>query len=436
MKRTIAAAVAAMLAFAPWGDAPAAQTPGPPDIKYVQAGRLLADPSTGRVETDKTLVVVNGRVREIRDGFVGGADGEVVDLRDSFVLPGLIDTHVHILSEGGPENRHNNVLWSDADFAISGAGFAMKTLQAGFTTVQDLGAGQAGDAIFALRDGIAAGRIPGPRILAAGSTITPHGGHSDAHGYRADVLDAVARETVCSGADDCRRAVRSQVKAGADVIKVTATGGVLSNTSAGLAQQMTDEELKAIVDTAHALGRKVAAHAHGVDGINAALRAGVDSIEHGSYLDPNSIRLFKASGARLVPTLLAGDFVVREAQAGRLLPSQAEKALLAGPLMVDAASRARAAGVRFAFGTDSGVSRHGDNAQEFALLVRAGFTPMQAIQMATIEAAEHLRLGDRIGRLRPGMEADLIAVRGDPTADVRELERVRFVMKGGVVYRR
>jgi len=435
MKRTIVAALAACLAIAAWGDALSAQTP-PREVRYVQAGRLLADPSTGRVETQKTLVIVNGKVTEVRDGFVGGEDGEIVDLRDSFVLPGLIDSHVHILSEGGPENRHNPVLWSEADYAIAGAGYALKTLQAGFTTVQDLGEGVAGDAIFALRDGIEQGRIPGPRILAAGATITPHGGHADIHGYRDDVMHTIGRTSACSGPDDCRRATREQIKLGADVIKLTATGGVLSNTRAGLAQQLTDEEMKAIVDTAHQMGRKVAAHAHGVDGINAALRAGVDSIEHGSYLDAESIKLFKARGARLVPTLLAGDFVVRAAKAGRLTPAQAEKALTAGPLMVEAASRARAGGVKFAFGTDSGVSNHGDNAQEFALLIRAGFTPLQAIQMATIEAAEHLRLGDRIGRLKPGMEADLIAVKGDPLSDVRELERVSFVMKGGKIYRR
>lgn len=194
--------------------------------------------------------------------------------------------------------------------------------------------------------------------------------------------------------------------------------------------------MKAIVQTAHQMGRKVAAHAHGVDGINAALRAGVDSIEHGSYLDADSVKLFKAGGARLVPTLLAGDFVVREAKAGRLLPAQAEKALIAGPLMVDAASRARAAGVKFAFGTDSGVSKHGDNAQEFALLIRAGFTPLQAIQMATVEGAQHLRLENEIGRIRAGFAADIIAVKGDPLQDVRELERVSFVMRDGRVFKR
>jgi imidazolonepropionase-like amidohydrolase len=230
--------------------------------------------------------------------------------------------------------------------------------------------------------------------------------------------------------------VRSQVKRGADVIKVTATGGVLSNTAAGLAQQMTDEELKAIAETTHQLGRQVTAHAHGVDGINAALRAGFDSIEHGSYLNAESIKLFRERKAYYVPTLLAGDFVMRAAQAGKLLPNQAAKAMQAGPLMLDAARRAHAAGVLFAFGTDSGVSNHGDNAQEFALMMRAGFTPLQAIQAATVGAAEHLRLGNRIGRLKAGFEGDLIAVRGDPLSDVRTLERVSFVMKGGQIYRR
>lgn len=232
MKRTTVAALAALVSLA-FAGAPAAQAPQR-NITYLQAGRVLADPATGRVETNKTIVVIDGKVAEIRDGFVGGTDGQVVDLRDSFVLPGLIDAHVHILGEGGPENRYNDVLLSDADNAIWGAGYALKTLEAGFTTVQDLGEG-AGDAIFALRDGIRAGRVPGPRILAAGSTITPHGGHADAHGYREDVLHVIGPTSTCSGPDDCRRATREQIKRGADVIKLTATGGVLSNTKAGLA---------------------------------------------------------------------------------------------------------------------------------------------------------------------------------------------------------
>lgn len=233
------------------------------------------------------------------------------------------------------------------------------------------------------------------------------------------------------------RAVRLQVRAGADVIKITATGGVLSNTAAGLAQQFSDAELAGIVEAAHRMGRRVTAHAHGTDGVNAFLRAGGDSIEHGTYLDAESIRLFRQNGAWLVPTLMAGDFVTRIASGpdNFLTPAQTAKALQAGPQMLDMARRAHAGGVRIAFGTDTGVSAHGDNAGEFALLVRAGLTPMEAIRTATVNAAEHLGLAAEAGRLAPGMAADLIAVAGDPLSDVTELERMRFVMKGGVVYR-
>ena len=233
------------------------------------------------------------------------------------------------------------------------------------------------------------------------------------------------------------RAVRLQVRSGADIIKITATGGVLSNTAAGLGQQFSDDELAAIIGAAHRMGRRITAHAHGVDGINAFLRAGGDSIEHGTYLDDESIRLFRREGTYLVPTLLAGDFVGRIAAGpdNFFTPAQTAKALEVGPKMVDMVRRAHAGGVRIAFGTDSGVSAHGDNAQEFALLVRAGMTPLQAVQSATVGAAAHLRIADEAGRIAAGMPADLIAVSGDPLADVTELERVRFVMRGGVVYR-
>ena len=233
------------------------------------------------------------------------------------------------------------------------------------------------------------------------------------------------------------RAVRTQVRAGADIIKITATGGVLSNTAAGLNQQFSDDELSAIVGSAHRMGRQVTAHAHGVDGINAFLRAGGDSIEHGTYLDDESMRLFKAHNAWLVPTLMAGDYVARVAARpdNYFTLAQTAKALEAGPKMLDMAARAHRGGVKIAFGTDSGVSAHGDNAQEFALLVRAGLTPLEAIQSATVGAAEHLKISNEAGRLAPGMPADLIAVSGDPLTDVTELERVRFVMKGGQVFR-
>lgn len=409
---------------------------GSGDTVFVEAGRLLADPANGVVQRDKTLVIRGNQVVEVRDGFVGDvAQGRVIDLRQAFVLPGLIDSHVHLTGQQNPNSRLEEVTLSDADQAMVGARYARRTLMAGFTTVADLGASN--QAIFALRDAVRRGDVPGPRIIAAGSAVSIHGGHGDINGYREDVMHLLSSESICSGPEDCMRAVRTQVRAGADIIKITATGGVLSNTAAGLNQQFSDDELTAIVGSAHRMGRQVTAHAHGVDGINAFLRAGGDSIEHGTYLDDQSIRLFKSNGAWLIPTLLAGDFVARIASGPNnfFTPAQTAKALEAGPKMLDMARRAHEGGVKIAFGTDSGVSAHGDNAQEFALLVRAGLSPLEAIQAATVGAAEHLRISNEAGRIAPGMPADIVAVSGDPLTDVTELERMKFVMKGGVVYR-
>ena len=404
-------------------------------VTFVQAGRLLADPASGRVEVDRTVVVQGGRVVAVREGYVAEAGGSVIDLRDSFVLPGLIDSHVHILNEAGPGSSLARVTKSSSALAIDGAMYALRTLKAGFTTIADVGGDN--EAIFALRDGIAAGKVPGPRIVASGSIITPDGGHADVHGYRADVMRLLATPAACSGADDCRRAVRRQVQLGADFIKITATGGVLSNTAAGLDQQFSDAELAAIVETAHALGRRVTAHAHAARGINAALRAGVDSIEHGTYLDAESIALFKARGAFLVPTLLAGDYVPKQAARpdSWFSPAMRAKIQEAAPHSQLMARRARDGGIKIALGTDCGVIPHGSNAQELELMVKGGFTPMQAIAAATVGAADHLALSDEIGTLTAVKSADLIAVRGDPTRRVTELANVHFVMKQGVVYR-
>ena len=253
MKRTLLAAAAAVsivlsgaVAHSALGQAPSSPPPAMRDVKFIQVGRLLADPATGRVETNKTLVVANGKVVEIRDGFVTGA-GETVDLRDSFVLPGLIDTHVHLTNELSPDSRWEAVTKSSAGQAMDAVKFGMVDLKAGFTTVADLGADN--EAIFAVRDAVNRGDIPGPRIIAAGSAITPHGGHADIAGYREDVMHLLQSPTACSGPDECTKAVRLQVRATADVIKITATGGVLSNTKAGLAQQLTDPEMAAIVST-------------------------------------------------------------------------------------------------------------------------------------------------------------------------------------------
>lgn len=401
---------------------------------FVHTGRLLADPASGTVLENQTIVVRDGRVAEIRAGFVAGT-GTHIDLRELFVLPGLIDCHVHLHHENGPGDALERVTRTPADRAIAGVRFASLTLQAGFTTVADLGGEN--DALFALRDGIARGDLPGPRMLASGNAISPHGGAGDVHGYRPGVTEVLRRPNLCTGADECRRVVREQIRRGADLIKIVATGSVLSDTAQGVGLQFTPAELVAIVETAHALGRRVTAHAHGADGINAALTAGVDSIEHGTFLDRESMTLFRQHRAYLVPTLLAGATLAEWAQAdnGMLSPQARVKALQVGPAMLEMARRAHAGGVRIAFGTDASVARHGSNAREFALLVQAGLTPLEAIQTATVAAADHLGLAAEIGTLAPGKAADLVAVRGDPLMNVRELENIRFVMKGGAVHR-
>ena len=435
--KSITAMLAVAALFLPGGVA--AQSPAPAPVSptegtvFVQVGRLLADPATGAVQRDKTLVIRGNQIVEVRDGFVG--EGRIVDLRDQFVLPGLIDSHVHLTGQQNPNGRLEEVTQSNAEQAMVGARYARRTLMAGFTTVADLGGSN--EAVFALRDAIRRGDVPGPRVIASGQSVSIHGGHGDINGFREDVMHLLSPESVCSGPEDCMRAVRLQVRSGADIIKITATGGVLSNTAAGLGQQFSEAELAAIVEAGHRMGRQVTAHAHGADGINSFLRAGGDSIEHGTYLDDESIRLMQRDGVYLVPTLMAGDYVARIASGpdNFFTPAQTAKALQAGPLMLAMAGRAHEGGVRIAFGTDTGVSAHGDNAQEFALLVRAGLTPLEAVQAATVGAAEHLRISGEAGRIASGMPADFIAVTGDPLSDVTELERVRFVMKGGVVYR-
>jgi imidazolonepropionase-like amidohydrolase len=301
--------------------------------------------------------------------------------------------------------------------------------------VRDLGS--SGRAAFALRDAIREGRIPGPRILVAGEAITPTGGHADeTPDFRGDPFGpAVPGEGIADGPDACRQAVRAQVKRGADLVKLTASGGVLSDTALE-GEQFFGDELAAIVETARLLGRRVAAHAHGARGINAALRAGVDSIEHGTFLDDTSLELFRSSGAFLVPTMTAAHSVQERARVPGLFPPPVvEKALQVGNRIQSAVSRARGAGVRIALGTDAGVAPHGENARELGYLVQAGMTPEQAVIAATVNAAELLGLGDRIGTLERGRAADVIATAGNPLADVAELRRPTFVMRGGVVYR-
>ena len=425
----LAGAVAAMLAGSSF--AQEAQV-----ASIIHAGRLLADPSNGRVLSEQSILVgADGKVIAIEPGYVTRDGAAVIDQRNRFVMPGMIDSHVHLSSELGPNRLYDSVLLTPADAAMRALANGRITLNAGFTTVADLGAPN--DAIFALRRAINEGRVEGPRIIASGRSITPDGGHGDAQAWQPHVLEVLRAESACSGADACRRATRRQIQAGADVIKITATGGVLSNTNAGVLQQLSNDELAAIVDAAHSMGRRVTAHAHGVEGINAALRAGVDSIEHGSYIDRESVRLLRQGERYLVPTLLAGWWVGQLADRGGVLtPAQTAKARQVSADMAGMGRFARQSNVRIAFGTDTGVSPHGMNAREFALLVEAGFSPLQTIQMATVNAADHLQLNGVAGRIAPGFSADVIAVDGDPLADVAVLETgVRFVMARGSVAR-
>lgn len=399
---------------------------------YIHAGSLLAVPGKP-VRRQQTIIVKDDKITEIKNGFVFPPEGKVIDLADQFVLPGLIDSHVHLRMEYNPNIRLDAVTRRPEDVTLDALVNARKTLLAGFTSVQDVGGP---DAIFALRDAINAGKVAGPRIRASGAAVSPTGGHGDTHGYRQDVLDVFHSPSLCDGPADCRRATRAVIKRGADVVKITATGGVLSNTAAGTAQQFFNDELRAITETAKKMGRKVTAHAHGKDGIDSALRNGVKSIEHGTYMDRESAALFKKHKAVLVPTVLAGMTVVDWANNTNWLPpASRKKALEVGPQMINMLRIAHENGVEIAFGTDSGVSKHGDNAQEFIHMRAAGMSASDAIIAATINAARHIEMEDKIGIIQPGMYADIIAVDGSPLANIEELLDVDFVMKGGKVYK-
>ena len=404
---------------------------------YVHAGILLAVPGQEPLARH-TIAIESGRVTAVTSGFTAPkSDDHVIDLSDHFVLPGLIDCHVHLTGEFGPRHKLEIVEESPTAIALHGARHARVTLEAGFTTVRDLGEiGGAGDAIFSLRSAVAKGYVPGPRIFAAGSIISPTGGHGITCGYRDDInllLDASGRS---DGIDGCRKAVRRQVSRGADFIKFVATGGVLTDTATGTDQQFFDDEYEAIVATAHMLGRKTTAHAHGADGMKAALKAGVDGIEHGTFMDEEVIDTMKRRGVFYVPTTLAGVTVAEYATKHDFMPPAIrEKALTVGPKILDTLRHGHAAGLRIAFGTDTAVSPHGENAREFALMVEAGMSPMEAIVAATRTAAEHIGHARNLGSIEPGKAADIIATSASPLDDIHELQRVRFVMRDGDVYK-
>ena len=433
--RRIAAITIALFAATPL----AAQTASPaPKVQFIHAGTLLAKPGEAP-RGASTIIVRDGKVVEVRDGFVAPEGGaELIDLKDRFVMPGLIDMHVHLWGIGGDplRDRLTALNRDDADDMMYAVGNARVTLEAGFTTVRDLGGSARG--MRALREGVERGVIAGPTIVNAGNSISVSGGHADGTNGVAEVFaDAIHKHQIntCDGPEDCTRAVRQQIALGAQVIKYMSTGGVLSNVSGGLGRAMTDAEMKAIIDTSHGLGRKVATHSHAAAGTKAAVAAGVDTVDHGSFLDDETIAMMKKNGTWLVPTMMAPAAALEQARKGLLPPAVIPKAEEAAAAAFASHSKAYAAGVKVAFGTDSGVSRHGDNAQEFSLMVKAGMTPAMALKTATLNAAEALGRADSIGSIAPGKHADIIAVAGNPLDDIKRMERVEFVMRQGVVHK-
>ena len=433
--RTLLRSLAIIIAAA----APAlAQTPAPSpnNVTVIHAGALLDRPGQ-KPRGNSSIFIENGKITDVRDGFAEAPTGaRVVDLRNQFVLPGLIDMHVHLYSEGDPlKARLEGQRRDYEDGVLIAARNARTTLEAGFTTVRDLGGVARG--IATLRDFINAGELPGPTIVPAGRMISVASGHGDVNGLNRQSTRAGDQEAdnVCNGADDCREAVRQQIRQGAEVIKFAATGGVGSDVAGGLARQMFEDEMKAVIETAKSFGRRTAAHAHGKDGIDTALAAGVDSIEHGSFIDDQTIGLFKQRGAYLVPTMMAPIAALEQARRGDRPPASLAKAEEAAAAMSESQKRAIKAGVKVAFGTDSGVSKHGLNAQEFKLMVDHGMTPAAAIHAATVAAADLLGRSANIGTIEKGKDADIIAVSGNPIEDVTRLENVGFVMRRGVVHK-
>lgn len=401
----------------------------------LQCGRLF-DARSGKLLDARTVVVRNGKVDEVLAGRVAVPGARAIDLSTHTCTPGWTDLHVHLGEQSSPKSYEEDFRLDDVDFAYRSVGYARKTLLAGFTSVRDLG----GEVAPHLRDAINQGLVDGPRIWAAGKSIATTGGHADpTNGYNSTLSHLVGppgpTEGVINSIDEARQAVRQRYKDGSDVIKITATAGVLSYAKSGDAPQFTVEEVKAIVDTAKDYGFRVAAHAHGTEGIRRAVLGGVTTIEHGTYMTDEVMALMKQKGTWYVPTIYAGRFVADKAKVDGYFPDVVRpKAARIGALIQDTAARAYKSGVRMAFGTDMGVGPHGDNAREFVYMVEAGIPAAVALQSATIRAAEVLGVDDQ-GVIETGKRADVIAMPGDPLADIDAVTRVDFVMKDGVVYR-
>ena len=405
------------------------------EITALQCGRLV-DVESLVLLGAKTIIVEGDKITGIDDGVRAPPEARVVDLQDSTCMPGLMDMHVHLTSQYSAQTYLERFSLNIADYTIRSVVNAEKTLMAGFTTARDLGSDR--ETIVALRNAINTGLIPGPRIYAATKSIATTGGHADpSNSMRHDLMgDPGPLAGVINGADEARQAVRQRYKDGADLIKITATGGVLSVAKSGQNAQFTDDELAAVIATASDYGMHVAAHAHGTEGMKRAVKAGIHSIEHGTYMTADVMRLMKRHGTWYVPTIIAGKWVAEKSEIDGFFPELVRpKAAAIGPLIQDTFARAYKAGVKIAFGTDTGVSAHGDNAREFAYMVEAGMPPLEALQSATLRAAQLLGNESNTGTLATGKLADIIAVPGDPGEDIELMMSVNFVMKGGVIYK-
>jgi imidazolonepropionase-like amidohydrolase len=408
-----------------------------PSRQLLHAGTLI-DGVSETPRREVTIVVEGERITEIVAGYrAAGPDEEVIDLKSHFVMPGFIDTHVHLGSESSPQSYLERFTLNPSDIALRAAHHARLTLRAGFTTVRNLG--DQANVTVSLREAIRRGFVEGPRIFTAGKSLATTGGHADPSNGWADLIegDPGPKEGVLNGPEESAKAVRQRYKDGADLIKITATGGVLSLARSPLNPQFTEAEIRAVVMTARDYDFTVAAHCHGAEGMKRAIRAGVDSIEHGTEMDDEVIRLMREHGTYLVPTISAGRFVADKSKVEGFYPEVVRpKAAAIGPQVSTMFAKAHHAGVKIAFGTDAGVSPHGDNAREFVFMVEGGMKPMEAIRAGTLDAARLLRREKDLGSVETGKFADLVAVRRDPLAEISALLEVPFVMKGGAVLKR
>ncbi|WP_166422504.1 amidohydrolase family protein [Paraglaciecola sp. 20A4] len=404
---------------------------------YIQAGKLIPANSND-VLSEVTVVIDDNKISQIKQGFVtGNEQDKVIDLQEYTLMPGLMDMHTHVTSQhNGPASYMERFTLNEADYAIKGVQYANRTLMAGFTTIRNLGDGY--NESVSLRNAINKGVIDGPRIFTAAKSIATTGGHADPTNGQARRIqgDPGPIEGVINGVAEARKAVRQRYKDGADLIKITATGGVLSVAKSGQNPQFMDDELKAIVDTAKDYGMTVAVHAHGKEGMERAIKAGVTSIEHGTYMDKQTFKLMKKHNTYYVPTVMAGNWVAEKAKIEGFFPELVRpKAATIGPLILQTLSKAHKAGVKIAFGTDSGVSAHGDNGLEFVLMVEAGMQPIEAIRAATYHGAILIDQLDTLGTIETGKLADLVAVKGNPLEDIKRMQQVSFVMKNGQIYK-